>query len=190
MIDPTCPALPDLVGKPFGVHVAPACSLCSARLLWLLYLIYLLDFLLFTPPFPVCFTPRHLHPFSFLPLTNSLRSLRRWPPTAPFQRINMLEKTDNSNSLNELSLCRHRTISGLCCRLPVRNAESHLCFRHAQFRQKKRHAVDLAYDLAGQLSEFTSAADIKRASVGARLRHRTMARGKPREARPWHFSTG
>src|SRR6266852_489890 len=76
------------------------------------------------------------------------------------QRINMIEKTDNSISLNELSLCRHRTVSGRRCRLRVLNAESHLCFRHAQLRQKKRHAEDLACDLAGQLTEFTFAADI------------------------------
>src|SRR6266849_1884120 len=76
------------------------------------------------------------------------------------QRINMIEKTDNSISLNELSLCRHRTVSGRRCRLRVLNPESHLCFRHAQLRQKKRHAEDLACDLAGQLTEFTSAADI------------------------------
>ncbi len=72
----------------------------------------------------------------------------------------MTEKTDNSNSVNELSLCRHRTVSGRGCRLRVLNAQSHLCFRHAQLRQKKRHAADLAGDLAGQLTEFTSAADI------------------------------
>jgi len=72
----------------------------------------------------------------------------------------MIEKTDNSISLNELSLCRHRTVSGRRCRLRVLNPESHLCFRHAQLRQKKRHAEDLACDLAGQLTEFTFAADI------------------------------
>jgi len=72
----------------------------------------------------------------------------------------MTEKTDNSNSVNELSLCRHRTVSGRRCRLRVLNAESHLCFRHTQLRQRKRRAEDLACDLAGQLTEFTSAADI------------------------------
>ncbi len=72
----------------------------------------------------------------------------------------MIEKTDNSNSVNQLSLCRHRTVSGRRCRLRVLNPESHLCFRHAQLRQKKRRAEDLACDLAGQLTEFTSAADI------------------------------
>jgi len=72
----------------------------------------------------------------------------------------MIEKTDNSNFVNELSLCRHRTVSGRRCRLRVLNPDSHLCFRHAQLRQKKRHAADLAGDLAGQLTEFTSAADI------------------------------
>ena len=76
------------------------------------------------------------------------------------QRINMIENADNSNSLNELSRCRHRTVSGRRCRLRVLSAESHLCFRHAQLRQKKRHDADLACDLAGQLAEFTSAADI------------------------------
>src|SRR5713226_6952952 len=76
------------------------------------------------------------------------------------QRNNMIEKTDNSNSVNQLSLCRHRTVSGRRCRLRVLNPESHLCFRHAQLRQKKRRAEDLACDLAGQLTEFTSAADI------------------------------
>jgi hypothetical protein len=72
----------------------------------------------------------------------------------------MIEKTDNSNFANELSLCRHRTVSGRRCRLRVLNPESHLCFRHAQLRQKKRHAADLAGDLAGQLTEFTTAADL------------------------------
>jgi hypothetical protein len=72
----------------------------------------------------------------------------------------MIEKTDNSNFVNELSLCRHRTVSGRRCRLRVLNLESHLCFRHAQLRQKKRHAADLAGDLAGQLTEFTTAADL------------------------------
>jgi hypothetical protein len=72
----------------------------------------------------------------------------------------MIEKTDNSNFVNELSLCHHRTVSGRRCRLRVLNPESHLCFRHAQLRQKKRHAADLAGDLAGQLTEFTTAADL------------------------------
>ena len=72
----------------------------------------------------------------------------------------MIEKTDNSNFVNELSLCHHRTVSGRRCRLRVLNAQSHLCFRHAQLRQKKRHAADLAGDLAGQLTEFTTAADL------------------------------
>jgi hypothetical protein len=72
----------------------------------------------------------------------------------------MIEKTDNSNFANELSLCHHRTVSGRRCRLRVLNPESHLCFRHAQLRQKKRHAADLAGDLAGQLTEFTTAADL------------------------------
>jgi hypothetical protein len=72
----------------------------------------------------------------------------------------MIEKTDNSNFVNELSLCHHRTVSGRRCRLHVLNPDSHLCFRHAQLRQKKRHAADLAGDLAGQLTEFTSAAGI------------------------------
>ncbi len=72
----------------------------------------------------------------------------------------MIEKTDNSNSLNELSLCRHRTVSGRRCPLRVLIPESHLCFRHAQLREKKRDADELACDLAGQLTEFTSAADI------------------------------
>jgi hypothetical protein len=72
----------------------------------------------------------------------------------------MIEKTDNSNFVNELSLCHHRTVSGRRCRLRVLNPQSHLCFRHAQLRQKKRHAADLAGDLAGQLTEFTTAADL------------------------------
>jgi hypothetical protein len=72
----------------------------------------------------------------------------------------MIEKTDNSHFVNELSLCHHRTVSGRRCRLRVLNPESHLCFRHAQLRQKKRHAADLAGDLAGQLTEFTTAADL------------------------------
>src|SRR6266851_529555 len=61
------------------------------------------------------------------------------------QRNNMIEKTDNSNSVNQLSLCRHRTVSGRRCRLRVLNPESHLCFRHAQLRQKKRRAGVMAY---------------------------------------------
>ncbi len=72
----------------------------------------------------------------------------------------MIEKTDNSSFVNELSLCHHRTVSGRRCRLRVLNPQSHLCFRHAQLRQKKHHAADLADDLAGQLTEFTSAVDI------------------------------
>jgi hypothetical protein len=72
----------------------------------------------------------------------------------------MIEKTDNSNFVNELSLCHHRTVSGRRCCLRVLNPQSHLCFRHAQLRQKKRHAADLAGDLAGQLTEFTTAADL------------------------------
>jgi hypothetical protein len=46
----------------------------------------------------------------------------------------MIEKTDNPNFVNELSLCHHRTVSGRHCRLRHLNPQSHL----------PRSAVDIA----------------------------------------------
>src|SRR5260370_1279554 len=95
--------------------------------------------------------------FIFFHLQTLCRHNRGGLQRHSLQRNNMTEKTDNSNSVNELSLYRHRTVSGRRCRLRVLNPESHLCFRHAQLRQKKRRAEHLSCDLAGQLTQFTSA---------------------------------
>ncbi len=54
--------------------------------------------------------------FLFFHLQTLCRHNRRGLPRHIFKRFNRIEKTDNSNFVNELSLCRHRTLSGRRCR--------------------------------------------------------------------------
>lgn len=72
----------------------------------------------------------------------------------------MTIKSANSNSINELSRCQHRTSTRRRCRLRVVDAHSGLCFRHAQLQLQKLEVPDLSPDLVGTLTGFTSAADI------------------------------
>jgi len=58
--------------------------------------------------------------------------------------------------------CRHYTVNGRRCRLPVLDTRSGLCFRHASLPPAQSDSEDLSAELLPQLSEFESAADIKR----------------------------
>ena len=72
----------------------------------------------------------------------------------------MKHPTNHLNSSNA-SRCRHYTVSGRQCRLPVLDARSGLCFRHASPPPAHSDSEDLSAELLPQLSEFESAADVK-----------------------------
>jgi hypothetical protein len=72
----------------------------------------------------------------------------------------MTHKSANPCFINDSSRCQHRTPSRRRCRLRVVDSRSGLCFRHAQLRLQRLEVPDLSSDLLGQLSQFTSAADI------------------------------
>jgi hypothetical protein len=61
--------------------------------------------------------------------------------------------------------CRHFTADGTRCRLPILDASSHLCFRHAQIAaasESSQHDYeDLSAELLPGLSEFAAGADIR-----------------------------
>jgi len=61
--------------------------------------------------------------------------------------------------------CRHFTADGTRCRLPILDASSHLCFRHAQIvavsETSQNDYEDLSAELLSELSEFSAGADIR-----------------------------
>ena len=67
---------------------------------------------------------------------------------------------DNPISTHQRNRCLHYTASGRRCRLPQVNATSRLCFRHTQLHTRQPDPGDLRSVLAGDLTEFKSAADI------------------------------
>jgi hypothetical protein len=80
----------------------------------------------------------------------------------------MKHETINPSSRNG-SRCRHYTVSGRRCLLPVLDTRSGLCFRHlalseangAGTQRTQSDSQDLSPELLPQLSEFESAADVK-----------------------------
>lgn len=74
----------------------------------------------------------------------------------------MNEHASNSNPLNELSRCQHRTAKGRRCRHAVSDAPSGLCARHVNLNRKNSQEADLTADILGELQDFRSAADVNR----------------------------
>jgi hypothetical protein len=72
----------------------------------------------------------------------------------------MNDKTANSRSINDSARCQHRTATGKRCRLRVTDTSSGLCFQHASRGLHLLDSADLRSALAGELTEFNSAADI------------------------------
>jgi hypothetical protein len=56
--------------------------------------------------------------------------------------------------------CSHLTRTGRPCQLPVMDATSGLCFRHAGLRVPKKDPEDLSDDLLRELTEFHSAYEV------------------------------
>jgi hypothetical protein len=56
--------------------------------------------------------------------------------------------------------CKQRTRVGRPCQLPVRDASSGLCFRHAGLRQSQQDPDDPSPDLLDKLTEFHSAYEV------------------------------
>jgi hypothetical protein len=72
----------------------------------------------------------------------------------------MIRRPLKSSSTNDLPRCKHQTASGRRCLLRVSDAQSPLCFRHTHLLHKQLDLTDLAAELAGELVEFKSAAEI------------------------------
>jgi hypothetical protein len=77
--------------------------------------------------------------------------------------------------------CHHRTASGRRCRLPVTDAASGLCFRHAVRQQKDRELADFAAALTGKSEEFHTAVGINN-SLGELYRLLAEDKIAPRRA--------
>lgn len=73
----------------------------------------------------------------------------------------MTESLPNSAFTKNLQNCRHRTRNGGRCRLPVRDANTGYCFRHASLRNQNVDGENLTAELVGQLTEFHSASEVK-----------------------------
>ena len=72
----------------------------------------------------------------------------------------MKHQTNHLSSSNA-SRCRHYTVNGRRCRLPILDTRSGLCFRHASLPPAHSDSEDLSTELLPQFSEFESAADVK-----------------------------
>ncbi len=70
------------------------------------------------------------------------------------------DPTTGPISANHRNRCLHYTASGRRGRLPQLDATSRLCFRHTQLHTRQPDPCDLRSALAGELTEFQSAADI------------------------------
>jgi len=78
---------------------------------------------------------------------------------AEAQKTPLLPEKDVVALANELSgedlpLCGHRTRAGRPCQLPVLDASSGLCFRHAGLRTPKKDPDDLSAELLDKVTEF------------------------------------
>jgi hypothetical protein len=72
----------------------------------------------------------------------------------------MNEQSPNSNPINELPRCQHRTATGRRCRHASSEASTGLCARHIHLRHKNSQDADLTADLLGELQQFQSASDV------------------------------
>jgi hypothetical protein len=77
--------------------------------------------------------------------------------------------------------CRHFTDRGRRCQLPVMDARSGFCFRHAKPEPAPSDSVDLSAELIGELSDFESALSINKFLTNL-LVHVTKGRVSPRRA--------
>jgi hypothetical protein len=77
--------------------------------------------------------------------------------------------------------CRHYTDRGRRCQLPVVDAHSGYCFRHAKPQPAPSDSVDLSAELLPELSEFSSGADIRQ-FLARLLIQVTKGRVTPRRA--------
>ena len=66
----------------------------------------------------------------------------------------MLQTTPISISSQDLPLCSHRTRTGRPCQLPVLDATSGLCFRHAGLHAPKKDPDDLSAELLDKVTDF------------------------------------
>jgi len=76
-------------------------------------------------------------------------------------RTTMNEQAVNPNSIRDLSRCQHLDAGGRRCRLPIVGG-SRLCYTHTCL-ERKHEQEDISARLAGELTQFKSAADINRA---------------------------
>ncbi len=77
--------------------------------------------------------------------------------------------------------CQHYTASGRRCRLPVTDAASGLCYRHAVLRQKDHELADFAAALTGKSENFQTATGINH-SLGELYRLLAEDKIAPRHA--------
>jgi hypothetical protein len=87
--------------------------------------------------------------------------------------------TANSNSVQ--IHCQHRSLTGRHCRLPISDAASGLCTKHAAARQKDLDQADLAAFLIGDNQEFRSAVAINH-SLGELYKLQARNKITPRRA--------
>ncbi|HVS86712.1 MAG TPA: hypothetical protein VHF01_00670 [Candidatus Acidoferrum sp.] len=92
----------------------------------------------------------------------------------------MNDQTTKPSSTRGLR-CRHYTVRGRRCRLPVTDAASGLCFRHAVRQQKDREPADFAATLTGKSEEFQTAMGINN-SLGELYRLLAEDKIAPRRA--------
>lgn len=78
----------------------------------------------------------------------------------------MNQQTANPNAVNPSASgslqthCRHRTRGGRFCRLPVRDVQSGLCFRHASLRNRQLDLEDVSAEFSIGFTEFKSAVSV------------------------------
>lgn len=77
--------------------------------------------------------------------------------------------------------CQHRFLTGRRCRLPIFDAASGLCTKHAAARQKDLDQADLAASLIGDNQEFRSAVVINH-SLGELYKLQARNKITPRRA--------
>jgi hypothetical protein len=90
-------------------------------------------------------------------------------------------ETTIANSGSAQLHCQHRSLTGRHCRLPISDAESGLCTKHAAARQKDLDQADLAASLIGDNQEFRSAVAINH-SLGELYKLQARNRITPRRA--------
>ena len=84
-----------------------------------------------------------------IPISISPKDL---PSTQPL--VHPFTQPGAQNAPKAAILCSHRTRKGRPCQLPVLDASSGLCFRHASLRVPKKDPEDFSDDLLKELTEF------------------------------------